>query len=109
MDELIESDFTLEKEISLVNHEFDTISRELMTLFLEISQTMASLSQEAIATSEQLRESIQRQFIISVVIAFITLLFIVLFRFIAIPRILLLLYLVTHSIYQDYTLVNSCS
>jgi signal transduction histidine kinase len=76
-DTLIEHDFTLEKESRVINAEFDEISRELMTLFLKISQTMEALSQEAVSTSEQLQNNIQRQLLISAGIAFIALLFII--------------------------------
>ncbi len=76
-DELIQHDFTLEQNMSAINTEFDTISHELMTLFMDISQTVDGLSQEAVSTSDHLRHTIQRQFVISIGIAFLFLLFLI--------------------------------
>jgi signal transduction histidine kinase len=76
-DNLIQHDFALEKKIRIINNEFDTISLELMTLFMEKSKAVEALSQKAMSTSERLRHTIQKQFAISTGLAFGILLFII--------------------------------
>ena len=77
-DQLIERDFILEQEIWQINDEFDTISQDLMGLFLEISQNVATLSQETAAQAERLQEHIRWQLIVFSAVAFVILLFIIL-------------------------------
>ena len=76
-DHFIEYDFTLEQEIRQINDEFDNISRVLMALFLEISQNVAALSQDAATRGERLQEQIQWQLLVFSGIAFFVLLFII--------------------------------
>ncbi|MCP4403472.1 MAG: response regulator [bacterium] len=72
-DTLSKHDFNLEKEIRIIHQTVDDTSVELMAMFTELSHTADMLSNEAISTGTHLRSNIQRQFFLSVGIAFIAL------------------------------------
>ena len=57
-DELIQSDFSLEKQIHVINQQFDQISQALMRLFQDISHTVEDLSANAIKHGEHLRKTV---------------------------------------------------
>jgi len=77
LDQLITKHFQIEKNIRVINHQFDDLSKELMSRFSVISQTAENLGIQTIKMGNHLQESIFRWMIISVSISAITLLFII--------------------------------
>jgi signal transduction histidine kinase/DNA-binding response OmpR family regulator len=74
---LIKQHFQIEKEMRVINHQFDDLSLELMERFSIISQTAENLGIQTIDMGNQLQENIFRWMIISITISAITLLFII--------------------------------
>jgi signal transduction histidine kinase/DNA-binding response OmpR family regulator len=77
LDKLIEKHFQIEKNIRIINHQFDDLSKELMDRFNVISLTAEDLGLQTIEMGNHLQESIFRWMIISISISAITLLFII--------------------------------
>jgi signal transduction histidine kinase/DNA-binding response OmpR family regulator len=77
LDKLISKHFRIEKDIRIINNQFDELSQELMDRFSVISQTAEDLGHQTIKMGNHLKESIFRWMIISIVISAITLLFII--------------------------------
>ncbi len=76
LDSSMAYDFTLEKDIRVINKQFDEISDELTNLFSYIAQTVETLSSNAISTGKNLHSDLRKWFLISAGIAFVSLLFI---------------------------------
>jgi len=77
LDQLIKKHFQIEKDIRVINHQFDDLSQELMDRFTVISQTAEDLGFQTIEMGNHLKESIFRWMIISITISAVTLLFII--------------------------------
>ena len=77
LDKLINKHFQIEKDICIINNQFDELSQELMDRFSVISQTAEDLGHQTIKMGNHLKENIFRWMIISIVISAITLLFII--------------------------------
>jgi signal transduction histidine kinase/CheY-like chemotaxis protein len=77
LDQLMIKHFEIEKDVRIINHQFDDLSRELMDRFDVISQTAEKLGLQTMEMGNHLQESIFRWMIISITISAITLLFII--------------------------------
>jgi len=77
LDQLMVKHFDIEKDIRVINHQFDDLSQELMKRFNLISHTAEQLGLQTIKMGTHLQESIFRWMIISISISAITLLFII--------------------------------
>jgi signal transduction histidine kinase/CheY-like chemotaxis protein len=77
LDNLINKHFQIEKDIRIINNQFDELSRELMDRFSVISQTAEDLGRQTITMGNHLKESIFQWMIISIAISAIILLFII--------------------------------
>ncbi len=76
LNEGMENDFAMEKQIREINKDFDRISNEMTLLFAYLSQTAERLSSDAIFTGKELRQRLELLFLVSSGVFFILVLLI---------------------------------
>ena len=74
--ELLDNDFALEREIRSINEDFNRISSQLMTLFIDTSQESENLLKKKFRGIDENRKKLNRLFLVSTVISVISLLLI---------------------------------